>query len=189
MLINFITKVSSPCTKTFNWRKNSKIYRIRKKVMQLETCFLRPRSYSETSFKTIYFEWIMALLNYSYDFEIKRMNRYNLNLCVWQISIRYYLREPIKIGFIKMPCPQPCLFKVKTQSQKSPFWKFTIINMRPKLKRNRKFKKSQKRFKLKNFRLSFNRYRRKRPKVDASIFDSARSHTRRSDASEKKRRK
>ena len=31
-----------------------------------------------------------------------------------------------------------------------------------------------------------NRYRRKRPKVDASIFDSALSHTRRSDASEKK---
>ena len=30
-----------------------------------------------------------------------------------------------------------------------------------------------------------NRYRRKRPKVDASIFDSALSHTRRSDASEK----
>ena len=29
------------------------------------------------------------------------------------------------------------------------------------------------------------RYRRKRPKVDASIFDSALSHTRRSDASEK----
>ena len=34
-----------------------------------------------------------------------------------------------------------------------------------------------------------NRYRRKRPKVDASIFDSALSHTRRSAASEKKRRK
>ena len=34
-----------------------------------------------------------------------------------------------------------------------------------------------------------NRYRRKRPKVDASIFDSALSHTRRSEASEKKRRK
>ena len=34
-----------------------------------------------------------------------------------------------------------------------------------------------------------NRYRRKRPKVDASIFDSALSHTRRSDASDKKRRK
>ena len=31
----------------------------------------------------------------------------------------------------------------------------------------------------------FNRYRRKRPKVDASIFDSALSHSRRSDASEK----
>ena len=31
-----------------------------------------------------------------------------------------------------------------------------------------------------------NRYRRKRPKVDASIFDSALSHTRRSDVSEKK---
>ena len=31
-----------------------------------------------------------------------------------------------------------------------------------------------------------NRYRRKRPKVDASIFDSALSHTRRSDASEKR---
>ena len=37
--------------------------------------------------------------------------------------------------------------------------------------------------------MSFNRYRRKRPKADASIFDSALSHTRRSDASEKKRRK
>ena len=35
---------------------------------------------------------------------------------------------------------------------------------------------------------SFDRYRRKRPKVDASIFDSALSHTRRSDAWEKKRR-
>ena len=45
-----------------------------------------------------------------------------------------------------MPCPQPCLFKVKTESQKSAFWKLTIINMRPKLKRNRKFKKSQKRY-------------------------------------------
>ena len=31
-----------------------------------------------------------------------------------------------------------------------------------------------------------NRYRRKRPKVDASIFDSALSHTRRSDSSEKR---
>ena len=31
-----------------------------------------------------------------------------------------------------------------------------------------------------------NRYRRKRPKVDASIFDSVLSHTRRSDASEKR---
>ena len=36
---------------------------------------------------------------------------------------------------------------------------------------------------------SFNRYRRKRPKVDASIFDSALSHTRRSDASEKREEK
>ena len=35
----------------------------------------------------------------------------------------------------------------------------------------------------------FNRYRRKRPKMDASIFDSTLSHTCRSDASEKKRRK
>ena len=35
--------------------------------------------------------------------------------------------------------------------------------------------------------LSLNRYRRKRPKVDASIFDSTLSHTRRSDASEKRR--
>ena len=35
----------------------------------------------------------------------------------------------------------------------------------------------------------FNRYKRKRPKVDASIFNSALSHTRRSDASEKNRRK
>ena len=34
-----------------------------------------------------------------------------------------------------------------------------------------------------------NRYRRKRPKVDASIYDSALSHTRRSDASEKKEEK
>ena len=33
----------------------------------------------------------------------------------------------------------------------------------------------------------FNRYRRKRPKVDVSIFDSVLSHTRRSDASGKKR--
>ena len=32
----------------------------------------------------------------------------------------------------------------------------------------------------------FNRYRRKRPKVDASIFDSALSHTRCQDASKKK---
>ena len=35
-------------------------------------------------------------------------------------------------------------------------------------------------------KLSFNRYRRKRPKVDASIFGAALSHTRRSDASEKR---
>ena len=34
-----------------------------------------------------------------------------------------------------------------------------------------------------------NRYKRKSPKVDASIFDSALSHTRRSDASEKKEKK
>ena len=34
-----------------------------------------------------------------------------------------------------------------------------------------------------------NRYRRKRPKVDASIFDSVLSHISRSDASEKKKRK
>ena len=34
--------------------------------------------------------------------------------------------------------------------------------------------------------MEFNRYRRKRPKVDASIFDSALSHTRRSNASGKK---
>ena len=33
---------------------------------------------------------------------------------------------------------------------------------------------------------SFNRYRRKRPKVDASICDSALSHTRRSDASKRR---
>ena len=36
--------------------------------------------------------------------------------------------------------------------------------------------------------LLINRYRRKRPKVDASIFDSAQSHTRRSEASEKRRK-
>ena len=35
-------------------------------------------------------------------------------------------------------------------------------------------------------KFGFNRYRRKRPKVDASIFDSVLSHTRRSDASEKR---
>ena len=34
--------------------------------------------------------------------------------------------------------------------------------------------------------ISVNQYRRKRPKVDASIFDSALSHTRRSDTSEKR---
>ena len=38
----------------------------------------------------------------------------------------------------------------------------------------------------KKFKSDFDRYRRKLPKVDASIFDSALSHTRRSDASEKK---
>ena len=36
-------------------------------------------------------------------------------------------------------------------------------------------------------RRSDNRYRRIRNKVDASIFDSALSHTRRSDASEKRK--
>ena len=35
--------------------------------------------------------------------------------------------------------------------------------------------------------LGLNRYRRKRPKVDASIFDSALTHTRRSDASKKEK--
>ena len=35
-------------------------------------------------------------------------------------------------------------------------------------------------------KIMFKRYRRKRPKVDASIFDSALSHTRRSDAAEKR---
>ena len=39
-----------------------------------------------------------------------------------------------------------------------------------------------------NFFFELNRYRRKRPKVDASIFDSALSHTRRSDASEKRKK-
>ena len=34
--------------------------------------------------------------------------------------------------------------------------------------------------------MDFNRYRRNRPKVDSGIFDSALSHTRRSDASEKR---
>ena len=34
--------------------------------------------------------------------------------------------------------------------------------------------------------ISLNRYRRKRPKVDAKIFDSALSNTRRSDALEKR---
>ena len=43
-------------------------------------------------------------------------------------------------------------------------------------------------FKLRSTHGWFNRYRRKRPKVDG-IFDSALSHTRRSDAAEKKRRK
>ena len=44
--------------------------------------------------------------------------------------------------------------------------------------------------KLKIFRkiLIFNRYRRKCSKVNAGIFDSALSHTRRSDASEKRRK-
>ena len=42
---------------------------------------------------------------------------------------------------------------------------------------------------LKNYRKFVNRYRRKGPKVDASIFDSALSHTCRSDVSKKKRRK
>ena len=37
--------------------------------------------------------------------------------------------------------------------------------------------------------LDLNRYRRKRPKLDASIFDSALSHTRRSDATEKREEK
>ena len=41
--------------------------------------------------------------------------------------------------------------------------------------------------KVENF-LIINRYRRIRPKVDAKIFDSALSHTRRSDASEKKKK-
>ena len=36
------------------------------------------------------------------------------------------------------------------------------------------------------YSIRFNRYRRKRPKVDASIYDSAMSHTRRSEASEKR---
>ena len=36
---------------------------------------------------------------------------------------------------------------------------------------------------------NMNRYRRKHSKVNASIFDSALSHTRRSDASEKKEKK
>ena len=40
---------------------------------------------------------------------------------------------------------------------------------------------------MKSYSRSLNRYRRKRPKVDASIFDSALSHTRRSDASQKKK--
>ena len=35
---------------------------------------------------------------------------------------------------------------------------------------------------------AFNRYRRKRPKVDTSVFDTVLSHTRRSDASEKKKK-
>ena len=38
-------------------------------------------------------------------------------------------------------------------------------------------------------KIRLNRYRRKRPKVDATIFDSALSHTRRLEASEKKEKK
>ena len=41
-------------------------------------------------------------------------------------------------------------------------------------------------FNRRYFKSNVNRYRRKRPKVDASIFDSALSHTRRSDSSEKR---
>ena len=41
---------------------------------------------------------------------------------------------------------------------------------------------------FKRFLNCVNRYRRKRPKVDASIFDSALSHTRRSDASKKEKK-
>ena len=40
----------------------------------------------------------------------------------------------------------------------------------------------------KRLKLNLNRYRRRRQKVDASIFDSVLSHTRRSDASEKKKK-
>ena len=43
-----------------------------------------------------------------------------------------------------------------------------------------------KRFWLKRFPGVIKRYRRKSPKVDESIFDSALSHTHRSDASEKR---
>ena len=42
---------------------------------------------------------------------------------------------------------------------------------------------------VQNNRFPFNRYRRKRRKGDANIFDSALIHTRRWDASEKKKKK
>ena len=41
-------------------------------------------------------------------------------------------------------------------------------------------------YQTKNLNFKLNQYRRKRPKVDASIFDSVLSHTRRSDVSEKR---
>ena len=42
--------------------------------------------------------------------------------------------------------------------------------------------------KARNYYWKFNRYSRKRPKVDAGIFNSALSHTRRSDATEKRKK-
>ena len=49
-----------------------------------------------------------------------------------------------------------------------------------------KFQNHVIRNKLRKEYLSVNQYRRKRPKVDASIFNSALSHTRRWDAAEKR---
>ena len=71
-------------------------------------------------------------------------------------------------------------FNLKNIGREFEFWIFAFRNHRRDVWRKRKINV--------NLKTKFNRYRRKHSKGNASIFDSALSHTRRSNASEKEKK-